>query len=106
MRQHFERRLAAIFAADVAGYSKLMSADEEGTLSSLKAHPRTRSDPKINQHNGRIFKTIGDGVLVEFPSAVDAVQCAVEIQRGMAVRNSKVAPDKHCQNSGCSWVKS
>src|SRR3954469_3648790 len=97
MRQHFERRLAAIFAADVAGYSKLMSADEEGTLSSLKAHRRTLSDPKIKEYNGRIFKTTGDGVLVEFPSVVDAVKCAVEIQRGMAVRNLEVAPDKRIE---------
>jgi class 3 adenylate cyclase len=73
MRQHVERRLVAILAADVAGYSKLMSADEEGTLTSLKAHRRTLSDPKIKQH-GRIFKTTGDGILVEFPSAVDAVK--------------------------------
>ena len=86
MRQHVERRLAAILAADVAGYSKLMAADEEGTLTSLKAHRRTLSDPKIKQHHGRIFKTTGDGILVEFPSAVNAVKCALEIQRGMAVR--------------------
>jgi class 3 adenylate cyclase/pimeloyl-ACP methyl ester carboxylesterase len=97
MRQHFERRLAAILAADVAGYSKLMSADEEGTLSSLKAHRRTLSDPKINEHHGRIFKTTGDGMLVEFPSVVDAVKCAVEIQRGMAARNSKVTPGKRIE---------
>ena len=97
MRQHVERRLAAILAADVAGYSKLMSADEEGTLTSLKAHRRTLSDPKIKRHHGRIFKTTGDGILVEFPSAVDAVKCALEIQRGMAVRNSKVNPDRRIE---------
>lgn len=93
MRQHVERRLAAILAADVAGYSKLMSADEEGTLSSLKAHRRDLCDPQIKEHHGRIFKTTGDGVLVEFPSVVDAVRCALEIQRGMAARNADVKPE-------------
>jgi class 3 adenylate cyclase/pimeloyl-ACP methyl ester carboxylesterase len=88
MRQHVERRLAAILAADVAGYSKLMAADEEGTLSSLKAHRRDLCDPQIKEHHGRIFKTTGDGVLVEFTSVVDAVRCALEIQRGMAARNA------------------
>lgn len=89
-----ERRLAAILTADVAGYSALMAADEEGTLSSLKAHRRTLSDPKIKEHHGRIFKTTGDGLLVEFVSVVDAVRCALEIQRGMAVRNAKVNSEK------------
>ena len=84
-----ERRLAAILAADVAGYSKLMAADEEGTLASLNAHRRMISDPKITQHHGRLFKTTGDGFLVEFPSVVDAVKCAVDIQREMAVRNTR-----------------
>lgn len=97
MRQHVERRLAAILAADVAGYSKLMAADEEGTLSALKAHRRTLSDPKIKQHHGRIFKTMGDGILVEFPSVVDAVKCALEIQRGMAARNAKISPDRRIE---------
>ena len=92
-----ERRLAAILAADIAGYSRLMGADEEGTLSSLKAHRRMLSDPKIEEHHGRIFKTTGDGMLVEFPSVVDAVKCAVEIQRGMAVRNAEVSPDKRIE---------
>lgn len=97
MRQHVERRLAAILAADVAGYSKLMAADEEGTLTALKAHRRTLSDPKIKQHHGRIFKTMGDGILVEFPSVVDAVKCALEIQRGMAARNAKIGPDRRIE---------
>lgn len=97
MRQHVERRLAAILAADVAGYSKLMAADEEGTLTSLKAHRRTLSDPKIKQHHGRIFKTTGDGVLAEFSSVVDAVKCAVEIQRRMAARNVKISPDRRVE---------
>ena len=78
------RRLAAILAADVAGYSRLMGADEEGTLERLKALHRELLDPKIAQHHGRIVKTTGDGLLVEFASVVDAVRCAVEVQRAMA----------------------
>ena len=89
-----ERRLAAILAADVAGYSRLMGADEEGTLERLKAHRRELVDPKIKEHRGRIVKTTGDGMLAEFPSVVDAVRCAVEIQRGMADRNAEVPEDK------------
>jgi adenylate cyclase len=88
------RRLAAILAADVAGYSRLMGADEEGTLERLKAHRRELFDPKIKQHRGRIVKTTGDGMLVEFPSVVDAVRCAVEIQRAMVERNTDVAEDR------------
>ena len=79
-----ERRLAAILAADVVGYSRLMGRDEEGTLARLKACRRALVDPKIAEHRGRIVKTTGDGVLVEFASAVDAVRCAVEVQRAMA----------------------
>src|SRR5467141_835792 len=85
-----ERRLAAILAADVAGYSRLMGADEEGTLAALKALRRELADPKIAEHRGRIVKTTGDGLLVEFPSVVDAVRCAVELQREMASRNDGV----------------
>src|SRR5215831_12015632 len=77
------RRLAAILAADVAGYSWLMGADEEGTHERLKAHLRELVDPKIREHHGRIVKNTGDGLLAEFPSVVDAVRCAVEMQRGM-----------------------
>jgi adenylate cyclase len=88
------RRLAAILAADVAGYSRLMGADEEGTLNRLKAHRRELVDPKIREHRGRIVKTTGDGMLVEFPSVVDAVRCAVEIQRAMVDRNAAVPEDK------------
>ena len=84
------RRLAAILAADVAGYSRLMGADEEGTLERLNALRRDLVDPKIAQHHGRIVKTTGDGMLVEFPSVVDAVRCAVEIQEGMTERNAEV----------------
>src|SRR5438067_9398314 len=81
------RRLAAILAADVAGYSRLMGADEEGTHERLKAHRRQLINPKVREHHGRIVKTTGDGMLVEFPSVVDAVHCAAEIQRAMVDRN-------------------
>jgi len=87
-----ERRLAAILAADVAGYSRLMEADEEGTLASLKAIRRELGDPKIAEHRGRIVKTTGDGLLVEFASVVDAVRCAVEVQPAMGERNADIAP--------------
>ena len=92
--ERVERRLAAILAADVAGYSRLMGADEEGTHERLKTHLRELVDPKINKHRGRIVKNTGDGMLVEFPSVVDAVRCAVEIQRSMADRNADTAEDK------------
>src|SRR6516165_11563765 len=85
-----ERRLAAILAADVAGYSRLMGEDEEGTLAALKAIRRELADPKIKEHRGPIVKTTGDGLLVEFPSVVDAVRCAVEVQREMALRNTEI----------------
>jgi adenylate cyclase len=84
------RRLAAILAADVAGYSRLMGADEEGTLKRLNAYRRAVVDPKIAENRGRIVKSTGDGLLVEFPSVVDAVRCAVEVQRAMAERNTDV----------------
>lgn len=87
--ERVERRLAAILAADVAGYSRLMGADELGTLSALKAHRREVIDPTIASHNGRIVKTTGDGMLVEFASAVDAVTCAMAVQDKMAERNVK-----------------
>jgi len=87
------RRLAAILAADVAGYSRLMGADEEGTLERLKALRRVLLDPKIVEHHGRIVKTTGDGMLVEFVSVVDAVRCAVEVQREMAARNASMPAD-------------
>src|SRR5246127_148955 len=94
MKQPVERRLAAVFAADVAGYSRLMGADEEGTLQRLWAHRRELVDPKISEHRGRIVKTTGDGMLVEFASVVDAVRCAVEIQRAMVNRNAETPEDK------------
>jgi len=89
--ERVERRLTAIRAADVAGYSRLMGEDEEGTLAALKAHRREALDPKIAEHRGRIVKTTGDGLLAEFASVVDAVRCAVEVQREMAARNAAVA---------------
>jgi len=89
-----QRRLAAILAADVVGYSRLMGADEMGTLTSLKSHRRELTDSAIARHSGRIVKTTGDGMLVEFASVVDAVSCAVYIQRGMARRNAGIAEDK------------
>jgi class 3 adenylate cyclase len=88
-----ERRLTAILAADVAGYSRLMGNDEEGTLARLKAHRRELVDPKISEHRWRIVKTTGDGMLVEFVSVVDALRCAVDLQRGMSDRNADVPPD-------------
>src|SRR5437868_6744438 len=93
------RRLAAILAADVAGYSRLMGADEEGTLERLKALRHELLDPTIAEHHGRIVKTTGDGLLVEFASVVDAVRCAVEVQQAMPervyrVRATLALPDK------------
>jgi len=93
------RRLAAILAADVAGYSRLMGEDEEGTLAELKlkAIRRELSDPKVKEHRGRIVKTTGDGLLIEFASVVDAVRCAVEVQREMAERNADVPPGRRIE---------
>ena len=91
------RRLAAILAADVAGYSRLMGADEEGTLERLKALRRELIDPKIAEHHGRIVKTTGDGLLVEFASVVDAVRCAVEVQREMITRNAAVPAERRIE---------
>jgi adenylate cyclase len=87
------RRLTAILAADVAGYSRLMGADEEGTHERLKAHLQELIEPKIAGHRGRIVKNAGDGFLAEFASVVDAVRCAVEIQQGMADRNAGTPPE-------------
>lgn len=92
-----ERRLAAILAADVAGYSRLMGVDEEGTLAALKALRRELIDLRIADHRGRIVKTTGDGALVEFASAVDAVRCALEIQRAMAERNTKIPEERRIE---------
>ena len=91
------RRLAAILAADVAGYSRLMGTDEEGTLERLKALRRELLDPKIAEHHGRTVKTTGDGMLVEFASVVDAARCAVAVQQVMAERNIGVEADKRIE---------
>src|SRR5437016_155751 len=90
--ERVERRLAAILAADVAGYSRLIGADEEGTLARLRAIRRELIDPKIAEHRGRIVKTTGDGLLVEFASVVDALRCAAAVQQAMAERNAGIPP--------------
>ena len=92
-----ERRLAAIFAADVVGYSRLVGADEEGTLARLQAHRRELIEPKIAEHQGRIVKTTGDGVLAEFASPVKAVRCAIDVQHGMADRNASVPHEQRIE---------
>jgi adenylate cyclase len=98
MAEHrVERRLAAILAGDVAGYSRLMGADEEGTLARLNAHRREFLEPTIAEHRGRIVKRTGDGVLIEFSSAVDATCCAIEQQRGMAQRNAGESDDRRIE---------
>ena len=96
-RQGVERRLAAILNADVVGYSRLMEEDEDGTLSVLQAHRAELIDPTITAHRGRIVKLMGDGALVEFASVVDAVECAVDVQRGMADRNADVPESRRIQ---------
>src|ERR1700747_3702971 len=88
------RRLTAILAADVAGYSRLMGGDEEGTHERLTAHLRELVNPKIAEYRGRVVKNTGDGFLAEFPSVVDAVRCAAEVQRGMADRNAETPEDR------------
>ena len=91
------RRLTAILAADVAGYSRLMGADEEETHERLKVHLGELVNPKIEEHRGRIVKNTGDGFLAEFSSVVDAVRCAVEMQRGMAENNATIPPEKRIE---------
>src|SRR6516164_4703025 len=88
------RRLAAILAADLADYSRLMGVDEEGTHERLQAHRRELVEPKIGEHSGRVVKNTGDGVLAEFPSVVDAVRCAVDLQRAMIDREAGI-PEEH-----------
>ena len=94
MAEKVERRLAAILSADVVGYTRLMRADEEGTLARFRAHRAELVEPKIAEYQGRIVKLMGDGLLVEFASVVNAVRCATEIQRGMAARNAGVPEDE------------
>ena len=96
-RERLKRRLSAILAADVVGYSRLMGVDEEATHVQLKDHLRTLVEPKIVEHRGRVVKNTGDGMLVEFSSVVDALRCAVEVQRGMAARNAEVLQDKRIE---------
>src|SRR5262249_9738473 len=93
-KQPLERRLAAILAADVAGYSRLMGADEEGTHERVQAHLHELVDPKIAERHGRVVKNTGDGFLAEFPSVVDAVRCAAEIQRAMITRQAGTPEDR------------
>ena len=95
--ERIERRLTAILAADIAGYSRLVEADEEGTLSQWKALWGTVIEPKIKEHRGRIVRVIGDGILAEFASVIDAVRCAVEVQRGMAEHNANAPQDKRIE---------
>ena len=95
--ERIARRLAAILAADVVGYSRMMGADEEGTLAALKATRRELIEPKIAEHQGRMVKTTGDGALVEFASAVDAVRCALAVQGGAAERNAAVPEDRRIE---------
>src|SRR5690349_18868339 len=91
------RRLAAILAADVAGYSRLIGTDEEGTLNRLRSIRADVIDPKITEHRGRIVKTTGDGLLIEFSSVVDALRCATEIQTGMAEGNTGITDDERVE---------
>ncbi len=89
-----DRKLAAILAADVVGYGRLMEQDEAGTFERLRAHRKQLFEPEIEQHHGRVFKLVGDGLLAEFASVVDAVECAAVLQRGMAQRNSELPVDQ------------
>src|SRR5262249_18672413 len=97
VEERVERRLAAILSADVAGYSRLIGADEEGTLSALRVIRRELGDPKIAAHRGRIVKTTGDGLLVEFASVVDALRCVVEVQREMTALNADRPSDRRIE---------
>ena len=94
MSKTSQRRLAAIVSADVVGYSRLMGEDEVETLTALRAHRAELIDPKIAEHGGRIVKTMGDGLLLEFPSVVAATTCALEVQQAMADRNAEIAQDR------------
>src|SRR5512138_2205804 len=93
-RERVERRLAAILAADIAGYSRLMGQDEAGTLARVRALRRELIDPTVAEHKGRVVKTTGDGLLIEFHSVVEAVACAITVQREMAERNAGIPSDQ------------
>jgi adenylate cyclase len=95
--ERVQRRLAAILAADVVGYSRLMGIDEEGTLARLNSHRREFFEPKVAEYRGRIVKRTGDGALIEFGSAVDAVRCALDVQQGMVERNRQIPQDHHIE---------
>jgi adenylate cyclase len=95
--ERVDRRLGAIVAADIAGYSRLMGAHDEETLRQLKSHRKELVDPKITEHRNRVVKSTGDGMLVEFVIVVDAMRCSVDIQRGMLERNSKVPSERRIQ---------
>ena len=98
-----KRRLAAILAADVVGYSRLMGEDETGTLTALKARRKDVLEPVVARHQGRIFKVVGDGAFVEFRSAVNAVQCAIDLQNGMAKANAGRRPPYRFTNRHQPW---
>ena len=100
--QRAQRRLAAILAADVVGYSRLVGVDEEGTLKRLRVLRREVVDPIIKEHRGRIVRITGDGILVEFASVVDAVRCAVDTQREMGLRNAEVPVDRRIEFASAS----
>ena len=95
--ERVERRLAAVLASDVVGYSRLMGEDEEGTLAALKTLQRELIDPKVKEHCGRLVKTAGDGALVEFASVVDAVRCAAEVQSAMTERNADIPAERRME---------
>ena len=94
MEEGVTRRLTTIIAADIAGYSRLMGADEEATLASLRAHRKERIDPRIAEHGGRIANTAGDSLLIEFSSVVEALRCVIDIQHAMAERNRETPEDR------------
>ena len=96
-QDRIERRLAAILAADVAGYSRLTGVDEEGTHVQLQARLRALIDPKVAEHRGRVVKNTGDGMLAEFSGVVDAVRCAMDVQRDMVERNAGVSDEKRIE---------
>ena len=92
--QNVTRKLAAILSVDMVGYSRLMEKDEQGTIARQKAHRDKLIGPEVTEHHGRIVKTMGDGLLIEFPSVVEAFECALDIQNGMAARNRDVPDDQ------------
>src|SRR5260370_17219399 len=94
VEERAQRRLAAILAADVVGYSRLMEQDEAGTFERLRAYRKDLIEPEVAQHQGRVFKLMGDGLLAEFASVVEAVECAAVVQRAMAQRNAGLAEDR------------